>query len=276
MKFKIIIFFINVSLIFDLHSATIYREISSEDRIVAMKIGTAKIRTGYHRVIHTIDLEAIEANLDYIKNIASNISIINHLRDTVDFKLQSAYKKLHHIKPKKYKRGLINGLGTIIKLIAGNPDQDDLDIINSNLESIEHSENNISANQNAQVIINSEIQKSVNKMTETLKKIENQIGNQIKFVKIEMEQVNLIFNLDVIIKLLEDIEEQITFARSNLLNKNILTANETEYIWQKLAEQRIILNFKEEISQYTSCIVTVKNTKIFLTVKNSHSRKKRL
>nr|XP_049463946.1 uncharacterized protein LOC125906921 [Anopheles coluzzii] len=93
------------------------------------------------------------------------------------------------------------------------------------------------------------------------------MNNQIKVVKTEIEQVNLILNIDNIVQLLEDIEEQISFARSNIINKNILSSNETEYIWQTLKDQKIFLNFKEEISQYVSCIVTAIGKKIFLVVK---------
>ena len=68
MKFGMILFLIIVLTNSKLITATIYREIHREDRIVAIKIGTAKIKIGYHRVIHTINLEKIENNLNYIQN----------------------------------------------------------------------------------------------------------------------------------------------------------------------------------------------------------------
>ena len=49
------------------------------------------------------------------------------------------------------------------------------------------------------------------------------MNNQIKVVK--TEQVNLFLNIDIIIQLPEDVEEQTTFARFNIINKNILTSN---------------------------------------------------
>lgn len=54
------------------------------------------------------------------KNLLGNKIII------ISAKVDMAQNKFNHILPKRLKRGLINGLGTIIKDITGNLDNDDL------------------------------------------------------------------------------------------------------------------------------------------------------
>lgn len=46
--------------------------------------------------------------------------------------------------------------------------------------------------------------------------------------------MNLILTLDILINILEDLGEQVTFAKSNLLNLNILTESEKQYVHSKL------------------------------------------
>lgn len=214
-----------------------------------------------------MDLQEISRNIEHIEWLARNLSTTDHLRDTLNFKLTSAYTKLRNLLPKRHKRGLINGLGKIVKFIAGNPDQEDLDLINNNLVSLEKAENHIIQNQNRQVKINLGIQNTVNMISDTVSKIKVQMFSNINRLNEEIEIVNLILNLDILVKIIEDLGEQITFAKSNLLNVNILTAKEKQYIYKSLTDQNINVNFENEITEFVHCIVTVKDNLVFIIVK---------
>lgn len=112
-------------------AATMYRDITSTNGLIAFKLGPARIKVGYNRMIHKVNLDEIRKNLEQIERLSHNLSATDHLMDTFDFKLKRAHNKLKNLSPKRQRRGLINGLGTLVKFIAGNPDQDDLDLINS-------------------------------------------------------------------------------------------------------------------------------------------------
>lgn len=248
-------------------AATMYRDISTENGLIAFKLGTAKVKVGYTRMVHKVDLNGIRANLEHIERLASNLSATDHLMDTFDFKLKRAYSELKNLSPKRQRRGLINGLGKLVKFIAGNPDQDDLELINSNLAALGKTENHLVLNQNTQVKINLGIQNKVNKVSDTVRKIQTLMFNNINHVNDEFELTNLIFNIDILIKILEDLGEQVTFAKSNLLNLNILTDSEKQYVHKKLEDQHIHVHFENELVEFVNCIVTVKDNLAFIIVK---------
>lgn len=66
---------------------------------------------------------------------------------------------------------------------------------------------------------------------------------------------------------MEDLEEQIAFSKSNLLNKNILNAQEREYIWKCLTNQQLHIKFEEEIYKFVKSIVSLQNNHIIIIVK---------
>lgn len=226
-----------------------------------------RIKTGYERLIHKVDLGDIKHNLIYIENLAKTINTSDHLEQTLYYKIQKAHEKLSGFYPKRSKRGLVNALGKVIKFIAGNPDQDDLNLINQDIELLETSNNNIINNQIKQIKINNLLQTTINKVSGTLRSIKSQLQFQNSEFKTDLEFINLILNIDILMKTLEDLEEQVTFSRSNQLNKNILSATEKNYIWNSLSKQHIPIQYEDEIYKFVQSIVSLQNNHIIIIVK---------
>lgn len=248
-------------------SATVYHDVSTKNGLLTMKLDTVRIKTGYERLMHKVNLEEIRQNIHYIESLANTLNITDHLEQTLQFKIRKAYGKLAGFYPKRSKRGLVNALGKVIKFIAGNPDQEDLDLINQNLETMEGNSNKILDNQIKQVKINNLLQSTINKVSKTLRLIKEQIQLQnIEFRK-DLEFINLILNIDILIKTLEDLEEQIAFSKSNHLNKNILSTDEKDYIWNFLVEQQITVKFEDEIYKFVQSIVSLQNNHVIIIVK---------
>lgn len=250
-----------------LTSATIYHDVSTRNGLITIKLDAVKIRVGYERLIHKINLEDIRDNINYIEKLATTLNVTDHLEQTLHFKLKKAHEKLNGFYPKRLKRGLVNVLGKAIKFIAGNPDEDDLYLINQNLEILENNSNKIIANQEKQVKINNLLQSTINKVSKTLKAIKVQINSNDTLFRKDLEFINLIFNLDILIKTLEDLEEQIAFSKSNLLNKNILNFQEREYIYKVLTNQHLQIKFEEEIYKFVKSIASLQNNHIIIIVK---------
>ena len=78
------------------------------------------------------------------------------------------------------------------------------------------------------------MQTKINNITDILKKINSKIFseiNSLEKVRIDFEFINLIMNTDIIIKILEEIEEQIEFSKINLLTqKSYLFRRKTIHI----------------------------------------------
>lgn len=105
-------------------------------------LGNAKIFDHYHKFYFSINLTNIEyginkisTNLPTIKRHASDSqSLQNYASLLQEFgNLKETFNKISHKRPK---RGLINILGSAVKFVTGNLDNDDLITINKNLETI--------------------------------------------------------------------------------------------------------------------------------------------
>lgn len=228
---------------------------------------SVRIRIGFERLIHKVNLEQIRDNIIYIESLANNLNITDHLEQTIQFKIKTAHEKLAGFYPKRSKRGLINALGKVIKLIAGNPDEEDLEIISQDIETLETNTNKIIDNQIKQIRINNVLQATINRVSKTIKLIKTHIQYHDTSFRKDLELINLIFNTDILIRTLEDLEEQIAFSKSNRLNKNILSVDEKEYIWKFLDKQQINVKFEDEIYKFVQSVVSLQNNHIIIIVK---------
>lgn len=172
--------------------------------------------------------------------------------------------------PRRNRRALVNALGSVIKLIAGNPDNDDMEIINHNLETLEKQGNLLSQSLSRQIIINERIQNKLNNITDILKKINKQIvdqNNNSLTTNTDLEYINLIMNLDMLIQILTSVEEQIEFAKLNILNRNLFSLDDKLYIYNRLKAQKLNLDYLDQIFQYSSGSVIVKGDEILILAK---------
>lgn len=250
-----------------LASATHFHDIANHNGLITIKLKTVKIRTGFHRIIYNLDLNEIKSNIQYIGNLSINLNVTDHLIDTFHYKLKSAYRKIDRILPRRSKRGLINALGKVVKFVAGNPDNDDLEIINKNFETIESKTNNLIANQAQQIKINRLLEITTNRVTNALMKIEEKLRLDTTTFKKDIELINLMFNLDIIIKTLENIEDQLTFSKLNIVNKDILTVKDKEDILQFLKQQDIKITYEDEMFEFIKSISIIKNNIVIFIIK---------
>lgn len=251
-------------------NATTYKEISNKNGMVAIKIKTVRIRTGFERTLHRINLVSLEDNIKYIEKITHSYKTVEHLEQTLQEKLTIAKEKLSSLIPRRTKRALINVLGTAIKFIAGNPDNEDLEIIHEGLGILKNQENRLTQNQIKQIQINELYKNKINNITDSLRKISSTISrefNTVQNLRSNLEFINLIWNTDRIIHILESIEEQIEFSRLGLINKNILSLEDKQAIAGKLRKQNIPLNYFDEIFQFCSATIGISGGQAMVLVK---------
>lgn len=221
-------------------------------------------------MLHKIDLNSLNKNLEAIEKVMETFKTIEHLEQTLYDKVKLAKDKLRSLTPNRARRGLINALGTAIKYISGNPDNDDLEIIHQNLGILKTQENKLARNQMKQIQINELFANKLNNITESIRKISSIISREYNTaigMRADLEFVNLIWNVDKIIHILEDIEEQVEFSRVGLINKNIFTLEEKELISNRLREQNLKINYLDEIFQYAIASVAISRNHAVLLVK---------
>lgn len=229
----------------------------NNDPILAMETGKCKIQTGITRIIHPINLTDIEITMELVTTLAYR-KITNPLTKIVKQKLQELHTNFHQIKPTSIiRRKRWDTLGTVWKWIAGNPDAEDLRAINSSL-------NDLITENNNQYKVNNQMALRLQSLTDTVNKIvESSYTNKIALN--EMETLITILNIDIINKILVDIQDAIILSKTLTVNTRMLSLKEINTIRTLLEEQGIKVDLPDEaISFVTPKIAVSKNTLLYI------------
>lgn len=200
---------------------------------------------------------------------------------------------------KRSKRGLINGLGSIIKTITGNLDQNDAERYDQAIEQLSKNQEDIKTLATKQISLTTQaIQKfytTINALVHNQKEMEKRVMELSKAVEqkqlteyililadVTFNQLNLA--LGSISRILSTLENAVTFAKLNVLHPSIIEANEllTELLNIKSALTTTKLPFepsyetiiKFEKNYSSESIFKKKNDSIY--TRGSYSRSSKL
>lgn len=131
--------------------------------LLPFNLGQTKLITHYHSFLQYVEitdienrLDSIQTQLEFFQNKLDNQSFllyelqINHLYHKLD-KISSQLKTLE---PGRSKRGLVNGLGSIIKSITGNLDHTDAQMYNNAIKLLENNDDKILSELNDHISFN--------------------------------------------------------------------------------------------------------------------------
>lgn len=226
--------------------------------ILPLNLGNAKIAYSYHTFIHyfnyttiTTQLDLIHENIQIINNKFENLSI--DLTNTtvilskinfkdLDYSYQQAIDKYNNLLPHiRIKRGLINAIGTTYKWAFGTLDAEDGERYDQAIETLIKNQHLIHTGFNEQMSFS---RKLIEKLNNTLIQLNN---NQIDIVNhINQVQTNLdnwflaitsaltldnvarqvLNNCLLLINLIEELENSISFGTLNIVNLNTLKPTE--------------------------------------------------
>ena len=103
--------------------------------ILPFKLGNSKFKQQDHTFLHYFNIDELRHNIITLDNQISTLTETAHnphynsyslpLSKYLGEQLQLIKNKYNSISKHRYRRGIINGLGSIIKSITGNLDQDD-------------------------------------------------------------------------------------------------------------------------------------------------------
>lgn len=179
------------------------------------------------------------------------------------------------------KRGLIDGLGTLIKTITGNMDANDAITLNKHIEKIFENEQNINEELDNQNQINKKmierfdnITKHVNDQQENIVKylrhFQDEIGNKVKSEEYTRRYVQLLNQIDYSINLLNDhinsISEAVILSKLNIISKHILSKNELSYIYDSFKEQNVKLISDEHVYEMLKLQAYYNNSNIVFNI----------
>lgn len=171
----------------------------------------------------------------YQRELTNYDNIIKYYKNLIDEK----FRPFREI-PIRTKRGLINGLGSIIKQISGNLDAEDGKHFESLIENLQQNQNSIIKQINQQYSINNQMIENFNKtikdielnellMVSRIKQLESLTTITISHTNVlfAKELINQIINLlNIILNIIQDTENSITFCKLNTLHPSIITSEE--------------------------------------------------
>lgn len=238
-------------------------DLNNNPGIVALKVGKTFISNGHDWLVHKITLNTFHEILQQYDIMINQIDSNLHTRDFKDIlkiKFSQTNATLQKLSIRRKSKRAINILGTLIKTITGNLDNNDLVNLNQNINLLQYSNKNLIESNNLQIKINNQFQERINNLTKTVLNEKEELGkltSQIrsnKNMKVSWEHIQhfqrLIFNLDVVQRHLEDISDSIVMAKVGVLSKGILQTTEIEYIAKSLERAGISINNDEQVYEF--------------------------
>lgn len=249
--------------------------------IIAFKENQAKILKTHHLHLHTVDLEKFQSSFENLKHtlkILKTYDTTKQFHDILEARMNSLSEILNRIKPiKRTRRGIFNPLGTFIKSITGNLDDNDLNEIRQAIDETNQKANSLIKNNERQIEINKEFE---NRMNEIINRMNEQQTRIIKKLsEIENEEINsrefhirqnlhaTLFNMETLENQLKDIFDAVQFSKLGILSKAILSPNETIFALKELEKSNIPINHVDQIYEFLEIQVFHENTKIIFVIK---------
>lgn len=184
--------------------------------------------TNFNYSMHLIDLNQIKLIIDELR-VSAKLLFKTSIVDSIE-KLEDKFKTLenrHHIIKK---RGLINGIGTIYKWIAGTMDDEDLQLINKHFQLTDDNNHQLINTINSQIQINDNFNTSINTLLRAIQKdrkyIENIITKQNDQTFIQMNKFDLRLKIQDTNNILTELQDNIVFSKLNIIHPSLLTHDE--------------------------------------------------
>ncbi|XP_055615421.1 uncharacterized protein LOC129761707 [Toxorhynchites rutilus septentrionalis] len=228
--------------------------------LAIIPLGKARIKTGYVRIVHPIDLIQIGNTISNVNDEIQSNPSVNPLYELMQIKNYKLYETFLKLKPfiKRQKRW--DTIGTVWKWVAGNPDADDLRIINATLNSL------ITQN-NKQVMINQAISNRIQEVTDLANQMLLMEKQKAKNHSIEINHLMILSNLDSLQDQIETLEEAILMAKHGIPSSKLLSMRDFNTIATFLGDHDIFVTSFEELLSQSTAQVTLNNTHIAYILK---------
>lgn len=229
----------------------------NDQPILILEKQSCKLQVGNFRIIHEINMTDLETTINLLTNIVYQ-KINNPLSNIVKHKIKNLYSNFNQIRPDHHrKRRSINIIGSAWKWIGGSPDAQDLQIINSTM-------NDLVESNNIQFKINQQLGQRIQNLTGEVKKlIENKQTNEL--ILDEIDILTTIINIDTINKILEEIQEAISWSKASIVSNKILSFREVKMIRTILEDQGIKIDLPDQAITYVNPKIAInKETLLYI------------
>lgn len=182
----------------------------------------------------SLKLMALYASTKSLEAHTASSDLHKTYRDQIEHSLDSINNKLAFIAPRvRVRRGLINGLGSVVKAITGNLDNDDALKYERLISQLQHQVNSIYKTEKSSISLAEktiqEFSKQLVKINENQLKLSNIISNTTSGTNLGLRQAHFLdiyvqidFSLQIIIDKLMLLEDAITFSQLGVMHPSII------------------------------------------------------
>lgn len=199
--------------------------------ILPFNLGPTRIISHFHSFIQIINLNNVRNRLESVRENLSNLAPDLNNKTSLLYaphikylatKLNDMSDQLLTFQGKRSKRGLINGLGSIIKSISGNLDYTDALKYENAIAMLQKNENNLAMEINHQISLSkqwaSQSSNVTDRIVENQKKIEKIINNILDNDARKEEDAIKYFHLEQLLTMLGDDIDNLSQELSKLQN----------------------------------------------------------
>lgn len=219
--------------------------------ILPIKEGQALVNSDKWTLVKILDLSTIRDDLEFNRNRYADLNIyvnnyfshkpfnsdINDIKMQVDYTRNLTIEKLNQLLPsKRSKRGILNPLGPLIKVITGNLDNDDAVKYDTMIKDVKANQNAI----NTKVTVIAEMMESFINISNSTKynfiqldKAISEIRKQLNDTRASLNELKLInvynlflHNFDTLYVRLNEIETAVAFSKLGTLHQSMIDTDE--------------------------------------------------
>lgn len=226
--------------------------------ILPFKLGSARFISHYHSFLQDIDLQKLQNKVISVNDQIDNFSPQLHNKTNALFephldylknKLVSVLEQVETFQINRVKRGLVDGLGSVVKSITGNLDYSDALRYNQAIKSLEDNENKLVTELNSHVSLSKNwtlqytkildtITDNQNKIEMLLKKIHEAEASRdndlVKYAHLAQTLMILTDNVDSISQELLKLQNILAFIRASTTHHSVLNLYAIRDIIRKL------------------------------------------
>lgn len=259
------------------------QNLDSNPGILPFKLGEVSLKTATHTFLHYIDMneinkQVLETNKHYddlkllIDQFSDDINRITLLNtcNSLNYELKLVNYKIRSLMPNlRTKRGLINPLGSLVKFISGNLDQQDAEEIHNHLKELENNENKIINKFNNHLSLSKIFMRNMNKTMTVLIDNQNAIKYKVEEIRNTLNgtlfhfyhtlEINSIFgqiknNLDILMNFLTNLETSISFSNLKIMHSSLITHEELKELLYNMSniynEEQLPFKNKDFLDYY--------------------------
>lgn len=254
--------------------------------VATMQLGTTRIIHSFKRmyhVVHLSDYQRAVESFNYSLNLLKKEENIDELTLVLEQKIQQLQQRLNSLLPtKRSKRGLVNGLGSMIKVLTGNMDATDEKEIQENLKILKQDAENLQTNSQNQLHFNNEIlirfknitnhinkeQKNIeNYIKQTQNSISKQSNDENKTIQILQYITRINANIDLTMLHLSNIAESLLLSKLKIVPKFILNNEEIDKIINIMQKQNLVINNEGNVYKILTLNAIMQDKDIIFTIK---------